>query len=803
LDAEHRKRLTKKKLMFKNNLKIAWRNLMKDRQFTFLNLLGLSTGIACTLLIYLWIRDEYQFDKFHEKDAQIYQLMEYRKSASETTIADESSGLLAETVAAQAPEVEYAAAEAPAAWFQKFTLSVGENNIKGAGQYVGKDYFNIFSFKLLDGTRDKVLSDKNNIVISDELARKLFGTTENLIGRKIIFQHDQVFFVSGVFEKPPVHSSEQFDFLLSFEYYKQIQPWVTSWNNTGPHNFVLLKKGTNLESFNKRIAGVVSKGSGDTTRAAFAYLFSDNYLHNTFDHGNRLGGRIVNVRLFAVIAFFILAIACINFMNLSTAKAARRLKEVGIKKVVGAGKGQLVLQFLGESVLTTLIAVCIAIGIVALLLPRFNQITGKEIGLNFDSGMIMGLVVITLFTGFVSGSYPALYLAGFNPIMILKGKMRSSVGEIWARQGLVIFQFTISIFMIVGVLVIYRQIQYVQHKDIGYRKDHVIRFDCEGKLLANEDNFAERVKKIPGVVDAGFTYNVMVGRNFGNYGIGWDGKNPAEQVYFEGFGGSYHFIETMGMKMAAGRSFSQRFGADSNKIILNETAVKIMRLSDPVGKNISLYGNPVQVIGVVKDFHFESLRETVKPMYMVLLKADSSVWNKMMIRIQAGKEIETVDKIRSLYESYNPGFPFDFHFLDEVYEKQYASEIRVGILSKYFAGLAILISCLGLFGLTAFTAQKRQKEIGIRKVIGASVPDLVLMLSKDLFRQVMIAILIAVPLSGWAMTQWLNGFAYRIPLTAAIFLIAALSVIAITVLTISFQSVKAAFRNPVTSLRSE
>jgi putative ABC transport system permease protein len=476
---------------------------------------------------------------------------------------------------------------------------------------------------------------------------------------------------------------------------------------------------------------------------------------------------------------------------------------VGIKKVVGAGKGQLVLQFLGESVLTTLIAVCIAIGIVALLLPRFNQITGKEIGLNFDSGMIMGLVVITLFTGFVSGSYPALYLAGFNPIMILKGKMRSSVGEIWARQGLVIFQFTISIFMIVGVLVIYRQIQYVQHKDIGYRKDHVIRFDCEGKLLANEDNFAERVKKIPGVVDAGFTYNVMVGRNFGNYGIGWDGKNPAEQVYFEGFGGSYHFIETMGMKMAAGRSFSQRFGADSNKIILNETAVKIMRLSDPVGKNISLYGNPVQVIGVVKDFHFESLRETVKPMYMVLLKADSSVWNKMMIRIQAGKEIETVDKIRSLYESYNPGFPFDFHFLDEVYEKQYASEIRVGILSKYFAGLAILISCLGLFGLTAFTAQKRQKEIGIRKVIGASVPDLVLMLSKDLFRQVMIAILIAVPLSGWAMTQWLNGFAYRIPLTAAIFLIAALSVIAITVLTISFQSVKAAFRNPVTSLRSE
>jgi putative ABC transport system permease protein len=789
--------------MFKNNLKIAWRNLMKDRQFTFLNLLGLSTGIACTLLIYLWIRDEYQFDRFHEKDAQIYQLMEYRKSTGETTIADESSGLLAETVAAQAPEVEYAAAEAPAAWFQKFTLSVGENNIKAAGQYVGKDYFNIFSFKLLDGTRNEVLSDKNKIVISDELARKLFGTTGNLIGRKIIFQHDQIFFVSGVFEKLPVHSSEQFDFLLSFEYYKQIQPWVTSWNNTGPHNFVLLKKGTNVESFNKRIAGMITKGGGDTTRAAFAYHFSDNYLHNTFDHGNRLSGRIVNVRLFAVIAFFILAIACINFMNLSTAKASRRLKEVGIKKVVGAGKRQLVLQFLGESMLTTGIAVCIAIGIVALLLPRFNQITGKEIILNFDSGMTAGLLVITLFTGFVSGSYPALYLAGFNPILILKGKMRSSVGEIWARQGLVIFQFTISIFMIVGVLVIYRQIQFIQHKDIGYGKDHVIRFDCEGKLLANEDHFAERLRKIPGVADAGFTYNVMIGRNYGNYGIAWDGKNPADNIYFEGFGGSYHFIETMGMTMAAGRSFSPSFGVDSNKIILNETAVKIMRLNNPVGKTVSLFGNPVQIIGVVKDFHFESLRETVKPMYMVLLKADSSTWNKMMVRIEAGKEIETVDKIRNLYESYNPGFPFDFHFLDEVYEKQYASEIRVGILSKYFAGLAILISCLGLFGLTAFTAQKRQKEIGIRKVIGATVPDVVLMLSKDLFKQVLMAILIAVPLSWWAMTQWLNGFAYRIALNATVFLIAASSIILITALTISLQAVKAALRNPVTSLRSE
>jgi putative ABC transport system permease protein len=789
--------------MFKNNLKIAWRNLIKDRQFTFLNLLGLSTGIACTLLIYLWVHDEYQYDRFYAKEDQIYQLLEHRVSSGQVGISDESSGMLAETVAAQMPDVEYAAAEAPAAWFQKFTLSAGEKNLKATGQYVGKDYLNIFSLKLLDGDRNKVLADKNSIVISDELAVKLFNTTENLIGKKILFQHDQVFFVSGVFEKIPVHSSEQFDFLLSFEYYKQIQPWVTSWNNTGPHNFILLKKGTDLAAFNNRIANIVVKNSTDTTRSAFASRFSKGYLNNNFDHGNRVGGRIVSVRLFTIIALFILAIACINFMNLSTAKASRRLKEVGIKKVVGAGRAQLVFQFFGESMLLTFIAVCVAITIVILILPKFNQITGKEIHLDFDSGLVSGLLVISLFTGFVSGSYPALYLAGFNPIMILKGKMRSSVGELWARKGLVIFQFTISIFMIVGVLVIYKQIQYVQNIDLGYHKDHVIRMDCEGKLIGTEENFVGLLKKVPGVVNASFTFNIMVGRNYGDYGISWDGKGPNDNIYFEGFAGGYDFIETMGMKMASGRGFSRDFGADSNKLIVNETAVRIMGLKDPVGKNISRYGNPVQIIGVVKDFHFESLRETVKPLYMTLLKQDSSPWNKLMIRVQAGNEIATVNKIRSLYESYNPGFPFDFHFLDAIYEKQYTSEIRVGILSKYFAGLAILISCLGLFGLTAFTAQKRQKEIGIRKVIGASVSSVVLLLSRDLFKQVLVAILIAIPLSWWAMSQWLNGFAYRISIDVTVFLIAGLSIITITLLTIGYQSIKAAFGNPVVSLRSE
>jgi len=789
--------------MFKNNLKIAWLNLIKDRLFTILNLAGLSTGIACTLLIWLWVHDEWQFDKFHANNSRLFQMMEWRKSPGQITIADESSGMLGEMLAARMPEIEYYAAEAPAAWFQKFTLSSGEKNIKATGQYVGKDYFNIFSFPLLEGKPSSVLADKSNIVISEELAEKLFGTKENLTGKKILFQHDKTFFVSGVFKKIPVHSSEQFDFVLSFEYYKEIQPWVTQWGNTGPHNFVVLKKGTNLESFNSRIGPIIREITSDTGRIPFAYPFADNYMNNSFDHGNRIGGRIVNVRLFSIIAIFILLIACINFMNLSTAKASRRLKEVGIKKVVGAEKKQLVFQFLGESILLSCVAVLIAFTLVAFLLPRFNQITGKEITLHVDWTLFAGLAAVAGITGLVSGSYPALYLAGFNPIQILKGKLQNTMGEAIARRGLVIFQFVVSIFMIVGVLVVYKQVRLLQSADLGYAKDQVIRMDCEGRLINTEDHFIDRLKKIPGVVNATYTYNIMIGRNYGNYGLSWDGKNPNEGIYFEGFGAGYNFIETMGMKMAAGRSFSKNFGNEFDKLILNEAAVKVMGLKDPVGKTVSLFNQKKQIIGVVKDFHFESLRETVKPLYMQLVAQDSNTWYKLLIRLRSGSGKEAVEKIRALYEAYNPGFPFDFHFLDDMYQKQYDSEIRVGALSKYFAGLAILISCLGLFGLSAFTAQKRQKEIGIRKVIGASVPGILILLSKDMLRYVLIALCIAIPFSWWAMDHWLKGFAYRVQIGLEVFVIAGVSILLVTGMTISYQALRAAFGNPVNSLRSE
>jgi predicted permease len=789
--------------MFRNNFKIAWRNLVKDRQFTILNLIGLSAGLACTIFIYLWVSDELSFDKFNEKDSQLYQLMEYRKSPELSTVSDESCGLLSEVLRQQRPEIEYAAAVAPPEWFQKFTLTVGEKNIKGNGQYVGQDYFNIFSFKLLDGNKSQVLADKNSIVISETLAKKLFGTTENLIGKMIRFQHETDFAVSGVFEDLPRHSSQQFDFALSFEYYADKQSWVKNWYATGPHNFVILKKGTDIDAFNKKIAKVVTENSNNTFRTVFAMKFSDNYLQNVFDHGARTGGRIEYVRLFSLIAVFILAIACINFMNLSTAKASRRLKEVGIKKVVGAGRRQLIFQFLGESLLLTFAAVVFAVLIVIALLPQFNLITGKQIIFYPEPKLIAGLLIITLFTGLLSGSYPALYLSGFNPIKILKGKLRNSTAEILARKGLVVFQFSLSVILIVGVLVVYKQMRYIQSTKPGYNKDNIVRFDSEGKIQTNEQSFVDGLKKIPGVVNASFTFNNMVGRNYGTYGLDWEGKDPHASIYFEGMGGGDDFIETMEMEMVAGRAFSKDFGDEKSKIIINEAAAEIMHLKDPVGKNIKLFDSSRQIIGVVKNFHFQSFHETVKPLYMTKLQPDRNPWLKIMVRIKAGQEKETVDLIRKYYESYNPGFLFDFGFLDQAYQKQYEAETKVALLSRYFAGLAILISCLGLFGLVAFTAQRRQKEIGIRKVVGARVSDIVSMLSFDFLKLVSIAVLVAFPVSWLAMNAWLNGFAYRINIGAMVFVLAAASILFITILTISYQAIRSAVANPVRSLRTE
>ncbi|MFT4155865.1 ABC transporter permease [Parafilimonas sp.] len=785
--------------MLKTNLKIAWRNLLKDKQFTLLNILGLSAGLACALLIFLWVSDELSYDKIFANDNRLYKLFEERSNSNgDVAYTEESSGKLSDAVKASVPGVEYAAAVAPPGWFAQNTLSANNKNIKASGQYAEKDYFNIFSFPLLDGKRNDALARNSSIVLSDELAMKLFGTTHNLIGKAVSFDHDTTFFVSGVFKKMPANSSQQFDFVLSFDYFRTIKDWVTYWRNTGPLNYMMLKPGADINAFNKNVRNIINKNSNDTATKVVAMKFSDVYLHNNYNGNVQSGERIEYVKLFSLLAVFIIVIACINFMNLSTAKAARRFKEVGIKKVVGAERGQLVFQFLTESFLLVIAAMLFAIFTAALLLPAFNQITGKNISLHITWQMIAAILCIAIITGFIAGSYPALYISKFNPLSILKGKLNTSAAELLSRKGLVVFQFTLSTVLIVVVSIIYQQIQFIQNADPGYNKNNVLRISAEGNLAKKQNAFIAELKQIPGVADASATNHRMVGHSFAT-GLDWPGRPADDNTYFEGFETAYDFVETMGMHIKEGRSFSKNFGTDSSAIILNEAAANAMHLQNPVGKMVVYAGKNLQVIGVVKDFHFESMHAEIKPSFIRL----APQLNTIVASIKSINQQATINAIQRLYQSYNPGFPFTFNFLDEAYQQQYESETRVSALSKYFAGLAIIISCLGLFGLAAFTAQKRRKEIGIRKVIGASTAGITAMLSKDFVILVSISLLIAFPVSWLLMHNWLQSFAYRICITPLVFLITGLAVLLITIFTVSFQSIKAALANPAKSLRTE
>jgi ABC-type antimicrobial peptide transport system permease subunit len=487
-------------------------------------------------------------------------------------------------------------------------------------------------------------------------------------------------------------------------------------------------------------------------------------------------------------------------MNLSTAKASRRIKEVGIKKAIGAGRPALIFQYLGESMLMTFISVALAVLMVDIFLPQFNEITFKNLSLSFDSGFILSLLTISLVTGLISGSYPALYLSGFNPSTVLKGKLNTSLGEMWARKGLVVFQFTLSIILIVSVLVIYRQIKFVQEKNLGYNKDNIVYFPIEGKVKTTLETFINELEKVPGVLKASSIGMSMVGGG-NTTDVDWEGKDPDVRMPFAVRPVNYDIIEMLDLKIVDGRSFSRTFSGDSAKVILNEAAAKAMALENPVGKTISLgAGFNLEIIGVVNDFHFESLRSDVSPMFFVLAPQFAE---KVMLKIEGGTAVNTINNIQSFYKEYNPGFSFDYRFLDEDYQAQYGAEIRVSILSRYFAGIAILISCLGLFGLAAFTAERRRKEIGIRKVLGSSEFSIVYLLSGDFTKLVLIAILIAVPFSYLMVKDWLAGFAYKIPLEWWYFVGSGFMALFIAWLTVGTQAVKAARINPTKCLRDE
>ncbi len=795
--------------MFQHSLLLIYRHFLRFKSTFFINLIGLSTGLAGALVIYLWVYDEWHFDKFHAKEAQLFRVMENWREPNGITTKPETPHQLAAALAAEMPEVEYAATVTPPAFFPKFTLTYQNNNIRATGKFAGKDFFKIFSFPLAQGNKNQVLADRNSLVISEAMAQRLFGTTRNVIGKAVEWETMGVkkpVIVSGIFKNIPANSSEEFDFVLSFEAFeKDVMNMGVNWDMPEPfYTYVALKPGTDVKQFNLKIAGYLqSKSSKARHRTLFLEPYASHYLYGKYENGVPVGTRLQYVKLFSMIAIFILVIACINFMNLATAKASRRGKEVGIKKTFGASRQLLIWQYLGEALLLTSLSLLLAIALVVLFLPQFNQLTGKQLTLHFDGTLILSVLGLVVITGLLAGSYPALYLSGFNPVAILKGKFNRSGGEVWARKGLVVFQFALSIVFIVAVLVVYQQIQYVQNKNLGYDKDQLITFEVEGKVNpTNVTTFLTELKKIPGVVNASSKLDKFIGGFSGPNGIKrFPITLEGKQILMNDVRANYDMIETLGIPVLAGRTFSREFSTDTKKKVVNETFVKALGLLDPVGKVVKgANGMQFEIIGVVKDFHYESLHEKVVPLLFTLEPDAATV---ILAKIAAGREKETITQMQQFYKNFNPGFVFDFQFLNQDYQAQYVAEQRVAALSRYFAGLAILISCLGLFGLAAFTAERRRKEIGVRKVLGASAFSIVYLLSREFSKLVITAIVIALPVSYLIVKHWLNNFAYQISLKPGYFIGAGLLALVVAWLTVGVQAARAAKMNPIHSLRDE
>jgi putative ABC transport system permease protein len=800
-----------------NIFKTTWRKLIRDPQFSLLNLLGLSTGLACAVFIYLWVNDEWHVDRFNLKDERLYQVMLNGKSQDGIETIGNTPGLLATALAKEMPEVEYAASVIPSSWFaNKGLISFADKNIRVAAQFVSRDYFQIFTLDFIAGDKNKLAPENNNIAISEDLARLLYGSINNVIGKTVEWNQEGFsgnYLIAGIFKKLLPNASMQFDILFNYDLFLERNPKLQQWTNNDPDTYLILKKGARAELFNKKIAGFLKGKNADSEETLFIQRFSDKYLHNHYENGVVAGGRISYLKLFSLIAAFILIIACINFMNLSTARASKRIRETGIKKVLGADRRGLILQYMIETILFSFLSLLFAILIIIIFLPLFNKITGKDLRPDLFSSFVPAIFSITLITGLVAGIYPAIYLTRFRAVMVLKGKLISPAAELLLRKGLVIFQFTLSVVLILSVLIVYQQIGLIQTKNLGYNRDHIIYFEKGGKLSDNKEdykpggpyqmdleNFIDGIKKIPGVIDATNFRHSITNRHGGTTDINWPGKSPADQTSFTDIAAGFDFIETLGIRMKEGRSFSRNYGLENARVVLNEAAVDAMGLKNPIGKRIKIWGEDREIIGVTENFHFESLYSNIKPCFF-----DFSLGprvSKIMVKINAGSERPTLALLSKFYKDYT-GEALDYKFLNKEYQALYISEQRVASLSRYFACMAIIISLLGLYGLSAFAVQKRQKEIGIRKVIGASAAKLACMLSQDFLTPVLIAVLIAFPLSWLLMSRWLEGFAYRIQIGPGVFIITAMATLFIAMATIGTQTIKAAVINPIESLRSE
>jgi ABC-type antimicrobial peptide transport system permease subunit len=787
--------------MFLNYLKIAFRNLWRNKTFSFINIFGLALGMTFSLLIYLWIQDELRMDAFHTNNPRLFRMMETQYYDDGKVFNFPSCpGLLADALKKEVPEVAQAAMYT---WDINELFRVGDKANKEKGIYAGEDFVAMFSHQVLKGDAKAMLDSPNKIVITEKLAKNYFGT-DNPIGKTMRMNNEQDFQVSGVLADISRHSSIKFDFLLSFKYFLSKNDWVKNWENNGPRCVVMLHPKADYKKVNAKIKNFLTakKDKGDNKIEIFLQPYAEMYLYGKFTNGKQDGGRIEYVQVFSLIAVFILLIASINFMNLATARSVKRAKEVGIRKVIGAYRNALVVQFMGEAILTVLLAMIAALLLVEFTLPFFNTLTEKQLYIPFlDIIFWLKVSIFVVIIGLISGSYPALFLSSLQPVKILKGTLKFKPSATLFRKGLVVFQFTLAVVLIISTLVIYQQTQFIQTKNLGVDRENMISQWIEGDLAKNFKPFKNELLQSPGIQSITTATQLPIDVGNSTVGVEWPGKDPKAKILFSNVGVTFDFIKTNNIKLLEGRDFSPEYGTDTSNIIINEMAAKVMNLKDPVGQTITFWEKKGKIIGLMKDFHLQSLHTKIEP--LILFHRAEPEWGTVLIKTQAGKTKEALASLEKLHKKFNPKFPFTYQFIDETFKRQYRSETVVGQLAFYFAFLGIFISCLGLFGLAMFTAEQRTKEIGIRKVLGASLANIITLISKDFVRLVLIANVIAIPVAWWAMQSFLQGYAYHIDLSWGVFVLAGVLAVFIALFTVSFQAFKASTVNPVEVLKNE
>ena len=811
--------------MLRNYFKVAWRNLLKNKVFSFINIIGLATGLTCFILISLYVSDELSFDHYNEKAERIYRINSYIKLGGSELTLPVSSDPMGSTVKKDFPQVEE---------YVRFYNSNGAKSIKNGNEYINEPnvthadstLFRIFTLPAIYGDTKNALNDPNTVVITERAAKKYFGAVD-VVGRSIQTNENgkTLYKVTAVIKDVPHNSHFNFDLFFSMDNVQY------EYGNFLSHNFqtyLLLKEGTNykdveklfpkfIESYvlpqAKAVMQINSMEEFEKAGSRLAYsLIPLLKIHLYSDLFPELGvnGDIKYVYIFSGVAILILLLACINFINLSTARSMKRSREVGIRKVLGTTKAKLIMQFLSESALTVIIALIIAIVIAWQVLPMFNDLSAKSLtpSMLFSNKMLLIMISLPFVVSLLAGSYPSLFLSSFNPVTVLKGKANAGSHKSSLRSGLVIFQFFASIFLIVATITVYRQLDYIQKRKIGFNKEQVLVVDGTGVLRTGTESFKNEVKNMRGVINGTYSGFLPVSASARS-----DNTYSKEAVLtsssilnMQSWRVDEDYIPTLGMEIKSGRNFSRQFGTDSSAIIINESTASLLGYSDPIGKKMyALVDNQTnemrgyQIIGVVKNFNYESLRQRIGPLCFVL---GNSSWS-MSFRVKPENAEALIGQIGNKWKSLSTGTPFSYHFLDESFNNMYRAEQQVGRVAIAFAVLAVIIACLGLFGLTTYMAEQRTKEIGVRKVLGATVNNIVMMLSKDFLVLIVIATLVAFPFAWWAMNKWLEDFEYRVVVGWWIFAISGLLAILVALCTISFQAIKAALSNPVKSLRTE